>query len=65
MIEENGWDGRKDMEEEWIVWGGYEYGEGEEGKEERGIMEERMSQVKEVVKNKDNREKEIIESDEY
>ncbi|GGA83587.1 cobaltochelatase subunit CobN [Brucella endophytica] len=65
LMDENGWRERSDLAEAWLVWGGYAYGAGEEGKAERGMLEERMKSVEAVVQNQDNREHDLLDSDDY
>ena len=45
LMDENDWAKRDDLAEAWLVWGGYAYGAGEEGKAERGLLEERLRDV--------------------
>jgi len=65
LIDEKGWSNRADLAESYIVWGGYAYGAGEEGKAERGLFEERLRSVQAVVQNQDNREHDLLDSDDY
>lgn len=65
LIDEKGWTDRADLAESYLVWGGYAYGAGEEGKAERGLFEERLSSVQAVVQNQDNREHDLLDSDDY
>ncbi|MBC2885838.1 cobaltochelatase subunit CobN [Ochrobactrum sp. CM-21-5] len=65
LIDENGWAGRNDLAEAWLVWGGYAYGAGEDGQAERGLLEERLRSVEAVVQNQDNREHDLLDSDDY
>lgn len=65
LIDEKGWAGRNDLAEAWLVWGGYAYGAGEDGQAERGLLEERLRSVQAVVQNQDNREHDLLDSDDY
>ena len=65
LIDEKGWERRGDLAEAYLVWGGYAYGAGEEGKAERGLFEERLRTVQAVVQNQDNREHDLLDSDDY
>jgi cobaltochelatase CobN len=65
LIDEKGWRDRADLAEAYLVWGGYAYGAGEEGKAERGLFEERLRSVQAVVQNQDNREHDLLDSDDY
>jgi cobaltochelatase CobN len=65
LIDENDWAKRDDLAEAWLVWGGYAYGAGIEGNAERGLLEERLRDVNAVVQNQDNREHDLLDSDDY
>lgn len=65
LMDENGWTGRDDLAQAWLVWGGYAYGAGEEGQAARGLLEERLRTVEAVVQNQDNREHDLLDSDDY
>jgi cobaltochelatase CobN len=65
LIDEKGWTNRADLAESYLVWGGYAYGAGEEGKAARGLFEERLRSVQAVVQNQDNREHDLLDSDDY
>ncbi|WP_245506304.1 cobaltochelatase subunit CobN, partial [Rhizobium leguminosarum] len=65
LIDEKGWERRTDLAEAYLVWGSYAYGAGEEGKAERGLFEERLRSVQAVIQNQDNREHDLLDSDDY
>ncbi len=65
LIDEKGWTDRGDLAEAYMVWGSYAYGAGEEGRPERGLFEERLRSVEAVVQNQDNREHDLLDSDDY
>ncbi|MBB4188154.1 cobaltochelatase subunit CobN [Sinorhizobium terangae] len=65
LIDEKGWDKRSDLADAYLTWGGYAYGAGEDGKAERGIFEERLRSIEAVVQNQDNREHDLLDSDDY
>jgi cobaltochelatase CobN len=65
LMDENDWSKRDDLAEAWLVWGAYAYGAGQEGRAERGLLEERLRTVNAVVQNQDNREHDLLDSDEY
>ncbi|NGO63063.1 cobaltochelatase subunit CobN [Rhizobium daejeonense] len=65
LIDEKGWEQRGDLAEAYLVWGGYAYGADVEGKAERGLFEERLRRVQAVVQNQDNREHDLLDSDDY
>ncbi|ACP25583.1 Aerobic cobaltochelatase CobN subunit [Sinorhizobium fredii NGR234] len=65
LIDEKGWEKRGDLADAYLTWGGYAYGAGEDGKAERGLFEERLSTIEAVVQNQDNREHDLLDSDDY
>jgi cobaltochelatase CobN len=65
LIDERGWAERGDLAEAFMVWGGYAYGAGEEGRAARDLFEQRLSSVEAVVQNQDNREHDLLDSDDY
>jgi cobaltochelatase CobN len=60
-----GWTESVDLAEAYLVWGGYAYGAGEEGKRCAELFEQRLSTVQAVVQNQDNREHDLLDSDDY
>jgi len=65
LIDEKGWERRADLAEAYLVWGSYAYGAGEEGRAERSLFEERLRSVQAVIQNQDNREHDLLDSDDY
>ncbi|MBA67781.1 MAG: cobaltochelatase subunit CobN, partial [Rhizobiales bacterium] len=65
LIDEKGWSERGDLAEAFLVWGGYAYGAQAEGTAARGLFEKRLSKVEAVVQNQDNREHDLLDSDDY
>ncbi len=65
LIDDKGWQQRADLAEAYLVWGGYAYGADEEGHAARGLFEERLRSIEAVVHNQDNREHDILDSDDY
>ncbi|ASY63381.1 CobN component of cobalt chelatase involved in B12 biosynthesis [Sinorhizobium sojae CCBAU 05684] len=65
LIDEKGWEKRGDLAEAYLTWGGYAYGAGEDGKAERSIFEQRLRSIEAVVQNQDNREHDLLDSDDY
>ncbi|WP_425417816.1 cobaltochelatase subunit CobN [Oricola indica] len=65
LIDEKGWGDRSDLAEAYLVWGGYAYGAQAEGSAERGLFEERLKGMQAVVQNQDNREHDLLDSDDY
>ena len=65
MIDEKLWADKSDLAEAYLTWGSYAYGKGVEGAEERAAFEGQLSRVEAVVQNQDNREHDLLDSDDY
>ncbi|MEQ8402827.1 MAG: cobaltochelatase subunit CobN [Roseitalea porphyridii] len=65
LIDEKGWDSAADLAEAYMVWGSYAYGANAEGRAERAAFETRLASVEAVVQNQDNREHDLLDSDDY
>ena len=65
MIDERGWSDEADLARAYVVWGGYAYGSGAEGSPEHTLFESRLSGVQAVLHNQDNREHDLLDSDDY
>jgi cobaltochelatase CobN len=65
LIDGKGWTDKADLAEAYLVWGSYAYGAQAEGSAERGLFEERLKGMQAVVQNQDNREHDLLDSDDY
>ena len=65
LIDERGWETEADLARAYIAWGGYAYGDGAEGAAEHGLFETRLAGVQAVLHNQDNREHDLLDSDDY
>ncbi len=65
MIDERLWNDRADLAEAYLEWGGYAYSAGAEGVRDRAGFEARLSEVEAIVQNQDNREHDLLDSDDY
>ena len=65
LIDECGWDTDADLARAYVAWGGYAYGDGAEGAAEHRLFERRLGSVQAVVHNQDNREHDLLDSDDY
>jgi cobaltochelatase CobN len=65
LIDEKGWDTDADLARAYVAWGGYAYGAGAEGQAAHGLFEARLKSVEAVIQNQDNREHDILDSDDY
>jgi cobaltochelatase CobN len=65
LIDERGWQGDADLARAYVAWGGYAYGGEAEGVAEHRLFEQRLAAVELVLHNQDNREHDILDSDDY
>jgi cobaltochelatase CobN len=65
MFDERLWKTEKDLAEAFLVWGHYAYAGDTPGAPERELFETRLRQVDAIVHNQDNREHDILDSDDY
>lgn len=65
LIDEGGWERREELAASYIAWSGYAYGGGREGDEAGALLAERLGAVEAVVQAQDNREHDILDSDDY
>lgn len=68
LIDERCWQGRDDLAQAYLNWGGYAYGADDlskEGVEARHSFKYRLEQLDVVVQNQDNREHDVLDSDDY
>jgi cobaltochelatase CobN len=65
MIDERIWDDEADLAEAYLSWSGYAYGAGCEGRSERAMLEARLAETDAVLHNQDNREHDLLDSDDY
>ncbi len=65
LIDEKGWERRDDLAQAYLAWGSYAYGTAESGSEDREGFKTRLVGVEAVVHNQDNREHDLLDSDDY
>ena len=65
MIDEKLWSNTADLAEAYLTWGSYAYGNGDQGRPDRAGFEQRLSSVEAIVQNQDNREHDLLDSDDY
>jgi cobaltochelatase CobN len=65
LIDERGWTTAADLARAYVAWGGFAYGAGSSGDAEQTLFERRLGQVEAVVQNQDNREHDLLDSDDY
>ena len=65
LIDERLWRDPGDLADAYLEWGGYAYGDGAEGESARALLETRLTATDAVVHNQDNREHDLLDSDDY
>ncbi|AZZ94928.1 cobaltochelatase subunit CobN [Hahella sp. KA22] len=65
LIDERCWETPNDLARAYVQWGGYAYGQNEAGEEAFGAFSYRLGQLEVVMQNQDNREHDILDSDDY
>ena len=65
LIDEGIWDADVDFAETYVEWGGFAYGTGVYGEQEQELFRSRLKRIQVVLHNQDNREHDILDSDDY
>ncbi|MEQ9642842.1 MAG: cobaltochelatase subunit CobN [Alphaproteobacteria bacterium] len=65
LIDERGWEDDADLARAYVAWGGYAYGEGVAGVAAPALFRRRLGAVQAVLHNQDNREHDLLDSDDY
>jgi cobaltochelatase CobN len=65
LIDARNWRDDEDLAEVYAVWGGYAYGKGLNGVEAREALASNLRRTEVAVKNIDNREHDLFDSDDY
>ena len=65
VVESGGWRADADLAEVYAAWGGYAYGRDLDGAPARDDMERTYRRIQVAAKNIDNRESDILDSDDY
>ena len=65
LIDEGVWDDKSDLAKAYVNWGGYCYSKDNFGEAAFAAFESRLSQIEVVVQNQDNREHDLLDSDDY
>jgi cobaltochelatase CobN len=65
LIDEGMWQDRSDFAEAFLIWSSYAYGEQMHGVAARNRLEQRLGAADAVLHNQDNREHDILDSDDY
>jgi cobaltochelatase CobN len=65
LIDERIWQEESDLADTYLGWSQWAYGAGGEGRPERGLFEARLADTQAVLHNQDNREHDLLDSDDY
>ncbi|HEX6118080.1 MAG TPA: cobaltochelatase subunit CobN, partial [Dongiaceae bacterium] len=65
LIDERGWSDEGDFARAYLAWGGYAYGNGAAGEAAQSTFSHRLAHVDAVLHNQDNREHDLLDSDDY
>jgi cobaltochelatase CobN len=65
LIDEKGWQDDDDLARAYLAWGGYAYGGKQSGRPAHGQFQSLLSTTQAVVQNQDNREHDLLDSDDY
>ena len=65
LIDEKLWANRSDLAAAYITWGAYAYGQNASGQRDEAAFSRRLKRIEAVVHNQDNREHDVLDSDDY
>lgn len=65
LIDEKIWTERADLAAAYVTWGAYAYGATAQGLNDERSFVERLKRIEAVVQNQDNREHDLLDSDDY
>jgi cobaltochelatase CobN len=65
LIDEGIWETDADLAATYLAWGGHAYGDGASGADEHALFQTRLSRTDAVLQNQDNREHDVLDSDDY
>jgi cobaltochelatase CobN len=65
LIDERIWQDEADLADSYLGWGQWAYAAGGEGRAERSLFETRLTTTEAVLHNQDNREHDLLDSDDY
>jgi cobaltochelatase CobN len=65
LIDEKIWTSRSDLAAAYVTWGAYAYGSKAQGINDEKAFTERLKRIEAVVHNQDNREHDLLDSDDY
>jgi cobaltochelatase CobN len=65
LIDEGIWSSKADLAAAYVTWGAYVYGAHEQGRNDEASFKERLGKLEVVIHNQDNREHDLLDSDDY
>ncbi len=65
LIDGKIWDTRADLAAAFVTWGSYAYGANAQGTYSEDTFKQRLSSIQAVIHNQDNREHDLLDSDDY
>ena len=65
LIDSGDWDSRDDLGEAYLQWSSWQYGRSDQVIADRNGLEQRLRSVQVVLHNQDNREHDLLDSDDY
>ncbi len=65
LIDSGDWRDERDLARAYVAWSGFAYGGGAEGGRAHDLLETRLGRVEAVIHNQDNREHDLLDSDDY
>jgi cobaltochelatase CobN len=65
LIDERGWRDEGDLAEAYLAWSGFAYGADAQGEAAPTLLRNRLTQIEAVIHNQDNREHDLLDSDDY
>ena len=65
LIDEKIWDTKADLAAAYVIWGAYAYGAKVQGDNDEATFKRRLAGIEAVIHNQDNREHDLLDSDDY
>ena len=65
LIDEKIWDTKADLAAAYVIWGAYAYGAKAMGENDETTFKRRLAGIEAVIHNQDNREHDLLDSDDY
>ena len=65
LIDEKIWDTKADLAAAYVIWGAFAYGAKAQGENDEATFKRRLAGIQAVIHNQDNREHDLLDSDDY